>query len=69
MPTLDLSHKKTEQKPYLKKFTVILYLSITRRSRRKELPGVVLKIFVGDRLVIDRHNMTINFFNYTRIAS
>jgi hypothetical protein len=49
-----LSHKQTEQRPYLKKSIVTLYLSITRRSRRKKLPGAVLKIFVGDRLVIDK---------------
>jgi hypothetical protein len=45
-------------------FTLYLnvkYLSITRRFRRKK---IVLKIFVVDRLVIDTHNMTINFFKY-----
>jgi hypothetical protein len=35
---------------------------IILRSRRKKLPEVVLKIFVEDHLVIDRHNTTIDFF-------
>jgi hypothetical protein len=56
-----LGHEWTEQGPYLERFVVVLCLSITGRPRRKKLPGVVLKIFVRDPLVTDRHNTTINF--------
>jgi hypothetical protein len=42
--------------------TLFPFFRISGKTGFTSIVVVVLKIFVGDGLVIDRHNMTINFF-------